>query len=52
MNQFKLYVIFGKNYGKTKQRQHSAYVSASADIYAMINLLRQKAQENTNDKEN
>ena len=45
MNQFKLHVISGKDYGKTKTKNHSAYVSASADIYAMSRLLHQKAQE-------
>ena len=45
MNQFKLYIISGVDYGKTKTKNHSAYVSASADIYAMSTLLRQKARE-------
>lgn len=45
MNQFKLYIISGVDYGKTKTKSHSSYVSASADIYAMSKLLRQKSQE-------
>lgn len=45
MNQFKLYIISGVDYGKPKTKTHSNYISASVDIYAMSKLIRQKAQE-------
>lgn len=48
MNQFKLYIISGVDYGKNKTKSHSSYISSSADIYSMSELLNQKSQDSNN----